>query len=110
MSNKRRFTTEYKEEIIKLVTEQGKRVTHVARDIGVSEATVRGWVKKHSEHGENAFPGSGNLRPEDEEIRKMKKMMADLKEENEILHQRWAEPKKLYASSQSQRNKISVYS
>lgn len=45
MSNKRRFTTEYKEEIIKLVTEQGKRVTHVARDIGVSEATVRGWVK-----------------------------------------------------------------
>ena len=73
MGNKRRFTTEYKEEIIKLVTEQGRKVTHVARDIGVSEATVRGWVKKYTEHGKNAFPGSGNLRPEDEEIRKMKK-------------------------------------
>lgn len=85
MSNKRKFTTEYKEEIIKLVTEQGKKVTHVARDIGVNEATVRGWIKKYSEHGKNAFPGSGKLRPEDEEIRKMKKMMADLQEENEIL-------------------------
>lgn len=42
MSNQRRFTTEYKEEIIKLVTEQGRKVTPVARDIGVSEATVRG--------------------------------------------------------------------
>lgn len=40
MDNKRRFIQEYKEEIIKLVTEQGKKVTHVARDIGVSEATV----------------------------------------------------------------------
>lgn len=67
MGNKRRFTKEYKEEIIKLVTEQGKRPTHVARDIGVSESTVRGWVKKYQEHGANAFPGSGNLRPEDEE-------------------------------------------
>lgn len=85
MSNQRRFTPEYKEEIIKLVTEQGKRVTHVARDIGVSEATVRGWVKKYKEHGENAFPGSGNLRPEDEEIRKLKKRLADIEEENAIL-------------------------
>lgn len=85
MSNQRRFTPEYKEEIIKLVTEQGKRVTHVARDIGVSEATVRGWVKKYKEHGENAFPGSGNLRPEDEEIRKLKKKLADMEEENAIL-------------------------
>lgn len=85
MSNQRRFTAEYKEEIIKLITEQGKRVTHVARDIGVSEATVRGWVKKYKDHGENAFPGSGNLRPEDDEIRKLKKRLADIEEENAIL-------------------------
>lgn len=85
MSNQRRFTPEYKEEIIKLVTEQGKKVTHVARDIGVSEAAVRGWVKKYKEHGENAFPGSGNLSPEDEEIRKLKKRLADIEEENAIL-------------------------
>ncbi len=85
MSNQRRFTPEYKKEIIKLVTEQGKRATHVARDIGVSEATVRGWVKKYKEHGENAFPGRGNLMPEDEEIRKLKKKLADIEEENAIL-------------------------
>lgn len=85
MSNKRRFTPEYKEEIIKLVTEQGRRVTHVARDIGVSEATVRGWVKQYNSHGENAFPGSGNLRPEDEELRALKKRLADIEEENAIL-------------------------
>lgn len=44
----------------------------MARDIGVSEATVRGWIRKYKEHGKNAFPGGRNLRPEDEEIRRLK--------------------------------------
>jgi len=33
----------------------------------------------------NAFPGSGNLRPEDEELRSLRKRVADLEMENEIL-------------------------
>lgn len=85
MNRKRTFTVEYKKEIIKLVTEQGKKVTHVARDIDVSEATVRRWVKEYGEHGNDAFPGKGKLRRDDEEIRLMKKKMADQEEENSIL-------------------------
>ena len=85
MSRKRNFSVEYKKEIIKLVTEQGKKVTHVAKDIDVSEATVRRWVKEYGTHGNEAFPGKGKLHPEDEEIRLMKKKMADLEEENAIL-------------------------
>ncbi len=85
MGNRREFSVEYKKEIIKLVTEQGKKVTHVAKDIGVSEAIVRRWVKEYGTHGEDAFPGRGKLRPEDEELRKLKKRMADLEEENAIL-------------------------
>lgn len=85
MGNKREFSVEYKKEIIKLVTEQGKKVTEVAKDIGVSEVSVRRWIKQYGIHGEDAFPGKGKLRPEDEEIRRMKKKMADLEEENAIL-------------------------
>ena len=36
MSKRREFSVEYKKEIIKLVTEQGRKATHVAREIGVS--------------------------------------------------------------------------
>lgn len=68
MGNRREFSIEYKKEIIKLITEQRKKVTHVAKDIGVSEATVRRWVKEYGAHGEDAFPGKGKLRPGDEEI------------------------------------------
>ena len=44
MSKRREFSVEYKKEIIKLVTEQGRKATHVAKEIGVSEASVRRWV------------------------------------------------------------------
>ncbi|MBC2579586.1 transposase [Clostridium sp. DJ247] len=50
MGNKREFSVEYKKEIVKLVTKQGKKVTHVAKDIGVSEATVRRWVKEYKSY------------------------------------------------------------
>lgn len=42
-------------------------------------------MKEYGTHGNDVFPGKGNLRPEDEEIRIMKKRMADLEEENAIL-------------------------
>ena len=79
------FTAEYKKEIIKLVTEAGKKIGDVARDIGVSDTTIRKWIKLNSEHGEVAFPGKGYLRPEDEELRQLRRKVYDLQEENEIL-------------------------
>jgi len=79
------FTAEYKKEIIKLVTEGGKKISDVAKDIGVSGTSIRKWIKMYNQHGNQAFPGKGFLRPEDEELRQLKKKIFDLEEENEIL-------------------------
>lgn len=52
MANQRRkFTPEFKQEIIKLITEQGKPVGQVARDIEVNESVVRRWVKTYTDEG-----------------------------------------------------------
>jgi len=85
MGKNNRFTTEYKKEIIKLVTERRKKISELAKDIGVTSTSVRRWIKQYSEYGKDAFPGKGNLRPEDEKIRKLLRENIDLKEENEIL-------------------------
>lgn len=85
MGRKRIFTVEYKKEIIKLITEQGKKVSQVAEDIGVSQTSIRRWITEYSTYGENAFPGKGKLKPQDEEVRKIKRRLADLEEENAIL-------------------------
>lgn len=85
MKNKKSFTPEYKKEIVKLVTERGKKASEVAEDIGVTAASIRRWVKQYSDHGEDAFPAKGNLKPEDAELKEMKKKLRDLEEENAIL-------------------------
>ncbi len=57
----------------------------MAKDIGIHENTLYKWIYQYKTHKENAFPGSGNLRPEDEELRKLKKRVSDLEMENELL-------------------------
>ncbi len=81
----RRFTDDYKKEMVKLVTELGKKPTEVAEDIGVSATSVRRWVRQYTLHGEDAFPGKGKLRPADAEQKALEKENKDLKMENAIL-------------------------
>lgn len=80
----KQLNNEFKQEAIKLV-QQGRNVTDVARELGIHPNTIGKWIRLTKEYGENAFPGSGNLRPEDAELRKLKKRIADLEEENAIL-------------------------
>lgn len=82
---KQTFTDDYKKEIVKLITELGKKPVDVAKDIGVTATSVRRWVKQYSDHGEAAFPGKGNLRPADAELKALEKRNKDLQEEIAIL-------------------------
>ncbi len=102
MAKGARFNKEYKQEMVRLVTEAGKKPAEVAEDIGVTATTIRTWVKQFAAHGDEAFPGKGNLHPADEEARKMQKRIRDLEEENAIL-------KKLWPSSPRTGSKILIY-
>lgn len=81
----KRFDKHFKEEAIRLVLDQRRPVAAVARELGIHNHTLYKWLSQYKKHKENAFPGSGHLRPEDDEIRRLKKMIADLQEENAIL-------------------------
>lgn len=70
--------------VLKILSKE-KTISQMAKELDVHYSTVRDWVIGYKQDGSNSFPGSGNLKPEDEEIRKLRKQLADLKEENEIL-------------------------
>ena len=82
---RKRYTKEFKEEIIKLVTEQGKSQKEVAEDLDIHAGVISRWVREYSKDGKDSFPGNGKLKPQDEEARLMKKRMKELEEENAIL-------------------------
>ncbi|MGO4108962.1 transposase [Paenibacillus sp. YAF4_2] len=43
------------------------------------------WKTEYQESGKQAFPGSGQLKPEDKAMRDLKKRISDLEEGNDIL-------------------------
>lgn len=68
-----------------MVIEGGRKQCDIAQEIGIHYTTISDWVKEYKANGSSAFPGSGDIRPEDEDIRRLRRENADLKEENEIL-------------------------
>lgn len=84
-SGRRKHDKQFKEEAIRLVTEGGRQVTEVARSLGIHENLLRTWKRKHKEDPAGSFPGKGHLKPQDEELRKLQKENANLKEDREIL-------------------------
>lgn len=85
----RQFDRQFKEEAVRMVAELGRPVSTVAKELGIHENTLYKWLDLSKKHKENAFPGTGHQRPEDEEIRRLKRMVADLQEENAIKNFWW---------------------
>jgi transposase len=81
----RKYDKQFKEEAVGLVTEGGRKVTEVARSLGIHENLLRTWKRKHKEDPSGSFPGKGHMKPQDEELRRLQKENASLKEDREIL-------------------------
>ena len=82
---RRQFSKEFKLRTVKLVVDGGRPLKALARELDIQPSTIRRWKRQYLEDQENAFPGKGQLKPEDRELRDLKKRLVDLEEENEIL-------------------------
>ena len=86
MSEKRRsYDKEFKLSAVKMITEGGMSLMQVSRDLGVNENSLHKWKKDYLSDQQNAFPGTGNLKPEQEELRKKEREIARLTMERDIL-------------------------
>ena len=56
-----------------------------SQDLGVHPSQLRDWVKKFAEDPQQAFPGHGQMKPEQLEIAQLKREVAKLKAERDIL-------------------------
>jgi len=81
---RRKYDRQFKEEAVKLVLEGGRSVSEVARSLGVHENLLHLWKRKYKEDPVNSFPGKGHQKPQDEELRRLQKENASLREDKEI--------------------------
>jgi transposase len=82
---RRRFGREFKLEAVKLVRERGVTVAQAARDLDLHENLLRKWVKDFAADPQHAFPGLGQMKPEQLEIERLRREVQKLKAERDIL-------------------------
>lgn len=82
---RRTFTREFKIAAVKMVSEKGRSVSEVARNLGIAAELLRRWKVALQAEGSEAFPGHGHLPPAEDELRRLKAEVARLKAERDIL-------------------------
>ena len=82
---RRKFTREFKLEAVRLIKDRGVSYVQASQDLGVHASQLRDWVKKFAEDPQQAFPGHGQMKPEQLEIARLKREVAKLKAERDIL-------------------------
>ena len=82
---RRSFDRVFKVEAVRLVTEDGRKVTEVARELGIGANQLHRWKRQFAEDGECVVVGKGRLTPEQEELRRLSRELADVTEERDIL-------------------------
>jgi len=83
--HRRTFSKEFKVDAVRLVSEGNRSVVDVAREIGIDPNTLYHWKRESEKDGEEAFPGKGHLTAQEEEIRRLRKRLAEAEEDREIL-------------------------
>ena len=85
MRNIRRYDKEFRVNAVKHLKNSDKSLKEVAESLGIPVSTLSGWVKEYEQHGEKSFPGSGKIKPCNEEYYRLKKELDDVKIERDIL-------------------------
>ena len=85
MERKRKYDRDFKIEAVRLATEGNRKITEVARDLGINPNLIHNWKKQLADDPRHSFPGHGRLKPDEEKLRKLQRELEDIKEERDIL-------------------------
>ncbi len=72
MTTRKKYTKEFKQDAVSLVTEQGYKVAEASRNLGIDHRMLGRWVKEFQDDENEAFRGNGKLTAEQEELRRLR--------------------------------------
>lgn len=84
MGRPSKYGPEFKRDAVALVQTTGRPVNQVARELGISHETLRNWVKQDRIDRGQGQPGELTT-SEREELRSLRRRVAELEVEKEIL-------------------------
>lgn len=82
---RRQYTREFKQEAVQLLERSGRAASQLEAELGIGDGCLLRWQKALAAEGAQALPGTGHLRPEQEQLRQLQRENAVLREERDIL-------------------------
>ncbi len=67
------------------MNDSGKSVAEIGEELGVSTNSLYRWRQELARDGEQAFPGKGRLKADDEYVRRLEGELKTVKQERDIL-------------------------
>src|SRR5712692_6795302 len=80
---RRSFTADYKTGAVRLVLDEGKTVAGVARDLGLTESSLRNWVEQS--RADRTKGKTGLTTAEREELARLRREVRELRMERDVL-------------------------
>lgn len=85
MQKRQRFTAEFKREAVRLLKVGDRPAAVIARELGIPRNRLYKWTQDLDAKGAAALGGSGRPKASQDELSKLQRENARLREENEIL-------------------------
>jgi transposase len=85
MTKRKKFTSEFKREAVRLMESSEKPSSEVARELGVRRNQLYKWKEQLDKRGARAFPGKGGGRTQGDEVAQLRRELERVKEERDIL-------------------------
>ncbi len=82
---RKQYTKSFKEDAVRLVTEQNYSCAAAARSLGLNANMLSRWIQEFKSESDTAFRGNGRMTPEQEELQRLRAENKRLKMEREIL-------------------------
>jgi transposase len=85
MASKRTYTRSFKLQALELIKTSKKSISEIERDLGITPGLLHKWKARMKVAGQQAFPGKGRLKEDEELIRRRKRENEVLRQEREVL-------------------------
>ena len=85
INTRRKFSREFKQEAVRLVTEGKRRSTEVAQELGIRTSVLYRWRREYEQDAAESFRGSGHRTSSEEQLRRAYRENEILRQERDIL-------------------------
>lgn len=79
------YDKEFKMNTVNLYKSSGRSLKTIAQELGIATSTVGKWVQECKLHRDESFPGKGQIRSSEEELRTLRKELMHVRQERDIL-------------------------